>query len=82
MCRSRCELSNAYILATFCFDTAENEPCEVQMVRSLAYRTFQLSLGQEGLRIADLALHFHVGVHDDREEHVEHDPQNEHLSFF
>ena len=28
-CRSRRELSNAYLLAKFGFDTAENEPLEV-----------------------------------------------------
>ena len=29
LCRSRRELSNAYLLAKFDFDTAENEPCKV-----------------------------------------------------
>ena len=29
MCRSRRELSNAYFLAKFGFDTEENEPCKV-----------------------------------------------------
>ena len=29
MCRSRRELSNAYLLAKFGFDTAENEPFQV-----------------------------------------------------
>ena len=29
LCRSRRELLNAYFLAKFGFDTAENEPCEV-----------------------------------------------------
>ena len=29
VCRSRRELSNAYLLAKFGFDRAENEPCEV-----------------------------------------------------
>ena len=29
MCRSRRELSNAYLLAKFRLDTAENEPCKV-----------------------------------------------------
>ena len=29
LCRSRRELSNAYFLAKFGFDTAENEPCQV-----------------------------------------------------
>ena len=30
LCRSRRELSNAYLLAKFGFDTAENEPCQVE----------------------------------------------------
>ena len=29
MYRSRRELSSAYFLAKFCFDTAENKPCQV-----------------------------------------------------
>ena len=29
LCRSRRELSNAYFLAKFGLDTAENEPCQV-----------------------------------------------------
>ena len=29
MCRSRRELSNAYLIANIGFDTAENEPCKV-----------------------------------------------------
>ena len=29
LCRSRRELSNAYLLAKFGFDTAENEPCQI-----------------------------------------------------
>ena len=29
LCRSRRELSNAYLLVKFGFDTAENEPCQV-----------------------------------------------------
>ena len=32
VCRSRRELSNAYLLAKFCFDTAENEPYFVSML--------------------------------------------------
>ena len=41
MCRSRRELSNAYLLAKFGFDTAENEPCKVcslSAYRSPRYR--------------------------------------------
>ena len=33
LCRSRRELSNAYLLGTFGFDTAENEPSKVWPVR-------------------------------------------------
>ena len=35
-CRSRRELSNAYLLTTFGFDTAENEPCKVWPIAALA----------------------------------------------
>ena len=34
LCRSRRELSNAYLLAKFRFDTAENEPCTVCRIPS------------------------------------------------
>ena len=34
MCRSRRGLSNAYLLAKFRFDTAENEPCKVRRIPS------------------------------------------------
>ena len=34
LCRSRRELSNAYLLAKFGFDTAENEPCKVGLASS------------------------------------------------
>ena len=33
LCRSRRELSNAYLLAKFGFDTAENEPSKVCRIR-------------------------------------------------
>ena len=33
LCRSQRELSNAYLLAEFGFDTAENEPCKVWQER-------------------------------------------------
>ena len=32
LCRSRRELSNAYLLAKFGFDTDENEPCKVCLI--------------------------------------------------
>ena len=44
LCRSRRELSDAYLFAKFGFDTAENEPCKVcplsayRFFRSVAYR--------------------------------------------
>ena len=36
LCRSRRELSNAYLLAKFGFDTAENEPYQVWPIFGLA----------------------------------------------
>ena len=42
MCRSRRELSNAYLLAKIGFDTAENEPCKVCPLS--AHRSGSLSL--------------------------------------
>ena len=41
LCRSRRELSSAYFLAKFGFDTAENEPCEVCPLT--AYRSPQVT---------------------------------------
>ena len=38
LCRSRRELSNAYLLAKFGFDTAENEPCKVCPLALLDHR--------------------------------------------
>ena len=40
LCRSRRELSNAYLLAKFGFDTAETEPCKVCLLS--AYRSPRL----------------------------------------
>ena len=52
LCRSRRELSNAYLLAKFGFDTAEKEPCKVCPIE----RSQQgLSLPREvGERAADI----------------------------
>ena len=36
LCRSRRELSNAYLLAKFGFDTAENEPSKVCPIPALS----------------------------------------------
>ena len=44
MCRSRRELSNAYLLAKIGVDTAENEPCKVcplSVYRSPRYKRFE-----------------------------------------
>ena len=40
MCRSRRELSNAYLLAKFGFDTAENEPSKVRARHPPGHRFF------------------------------------------
>ena len=37
MCRSRRELSNAYYVAKFGFDTADNEPCPLSAYRSPSF---------------------------------------------
>ena len=43
LCRSRRELSNAYFLAKFGLDTAENEPCQVCPIEpSLSLSYFQM----------------------------------------
>ena len=44
MCRSRRELSNAYLLAKIGVDTAENEPLEVWGENSIHYSLHSLSL--------------------------------------
>ena len=45
LCRSRRELSNAYLLAKFRFDTAENEPCKVSRIPRLPHRGFRTRSG-------------------------------------
>ena len=55
MCRSRRELSNAYLLAKIGVDTAENEPLEVWGENSIQYSLH--SLGPTGpLRNVDFAV--------------------------
>ena len=44
MCRSRRELSNAYLLAKIGVDTAENEPLEVWGKHSIQYSLHSLGL--------------------------------------
>ena len=48
LCRSRRELSNAYLLATIGADTAENEPLEVWGEDSIQYAIVSLVAGLEG----------------------------------
>ena len=42
--RSRREVSNAYLLAKFRFDTAENEPCQVCPIEGPQGRTVRLEV--------------------------------------
>ena len=51
MCRSRRELSNAYLLAKIGVDTAENEPLEVWGENSIHYSLHSLVLAVE--RVAE-----------------------------
>ena len=45
MCKSRRELSNAYLLAKFGVDTAENEPCQVCPIPRNAAAFFEVPRG-------------------------------------
>ena len=47
MCRSRRELSNAYLLAKIGVDTAENEPLEVWGENSIQYSLHSLGAAAE-----------------------------------
>ena len=47
LCRSRRELSNAYLLAKFGFDTGENEPCKISRPRRAGS-----ALGSSGSAVA------------------------------
>ena len=49
MCRSRRELSNAYLLAKIGVDTAENEPLDVWRENSIQYSLHSLGFGRRGL---------------------------------
>ena len=53
-CRSRREHSNAYLLAKFGFDTAENEPCKVCPL--FAYRSPRYP-GPPPARLEEASLH-------------------------
>ena len=48
MCRSRRELSNAYLLAKIGVDTAENEPLEVWGENSIQYSLHSLGRAAAG----------------------------------
>ena len=62
LCRSRRELSNAYLLANFGIDTAENEPCQVLPDRGVAERdTHPLVEGNRAYRGSLLSLYRPVG---------------------
>ena len=75
MCRSRRELSNAYLLAKFGFDTAENEPCKVCRIppsslpllrtqqRPLVRRDLLRVAGQEVVNVQVRVLVTLGGVH-------------------
>ena len=54
MCRSRRELSNAYLLAKIGVDTAENEPLEVWGENSIQYSLHSLDVSRSFRRSASL----------------------------
>ena len=54
LCRSRRELSNAYFLAKFGFDTAENEPYQVCPIEQCVRVSSRRSLGATGCQAAGL----------------------------
>ena len=47
LCRSRRELSNAYLFAKIVFDTAENEPCTVSEIAKHAFTIASVSPSAE-----------------------------------
>ena len=53
MCRSRRELSNAYLLAKIGVDTAENEPLEVWGENSIQYSLHSLVVVPDGAAAVD-----------------------------
>ena len=55
MCRSRRELSNAYLLVKFGFDAAENEPSKVSRIAELSPPARQRAAQPAGLASADAA---------------------------
>ena len=61
MCRSRRELSNAYLLAKFGFDTAENEPSKVCR-RSPSTLWPRFVAGSHAAELAALLDRFLVGA--------------------
>ena len=48
MCRSRRELSNAYLLPKFGFDTAENEPSQILLIGTRDARSHRSGVGVPG----------------------------------
>ena len=57
MCRSRRELSNAYLLAKIGVDTAENEPLEVWGENSIHYSLHSLVVTDAETRRRPFLLH-------------------------
>ena len=55
LCRSRRELSNAYLLAKIGVDTAENEPLEVWGENSIQYSLHSLAATHERDRVVSLS---------------------------
>ena len=62
LCRSRRELSNAYLLAKIGVDTAENEPLEVWGEISIHYSLHSLVMLAPQLVMAELAA---LRLHDE-----------------
>ena len=60
MCRSRRELSNAYLLANFGFDTAENDPPKVCRIpryfEVVPSASFTEDLGADSLDAVELIM--------------------------
>ena len=66
MCRSRRELSNAYLLSKFGFDTAENEPCKVSPIERSATSAPGSTNAED--RVALCLVHLYLGhalLHDE-----------------
>ena len=68
LCRSRRELSNAYFLAKFGFDTAENEPskvCPIERVRADGFVQLWNAVAAAQENLANLSKTFIGGIDPD-----------------